>query len=794
MKIWHNPSPANLPKFLFKHNAEQSEQKESHESVRTNERTTVHQTAKTQRYLLELDATIQVKSGQETPSHKNSAKKYLGLHGKEGNGQNKAEKLHGIGLQKSRREAVEKQFDLAKSSLDQRQRQLEKLYLGDKGQQAFFEVFEKHMGRMFDTRTGLVGGVGWLLGRVGLSYNRSLEKKMEKKLGIKPENFRKLYQEMQTGLEKNKIQFEQIEAAEAKKSQKSVKEFRRSGEYKTFLSDIATVGLSLGLNALGLTTGVSVPLMYVSPKRKALAMDTDAILKYMGEGMTYTEAITLASEETDQSVFMAHNLMRNANVLIAGPTGKNSAGETLSNIEDRWAGFCALRSNLSFDKNKYNQGNIEEKNLYESLGFVVDSQGLVHLKEAKKLRSVFFRFGERLITDRKENKYYKQALKTLKKTPKKGKLSEREIVQLNQEKVEALDIILERMKQENAEDFLRRSSRKDAQKVENFNEQQLTAGKFESKDLKKKYQKRPDKMEGRVAALRQMERFLDSQKILVKNQREFHAIRSLTSKKSAENSKKSDILYQGAVLSFLSSFDNAQGVIGNFPILFERNYQDKIRSLLLHYYESKSSKAVTENQALQTLIADDDFRDWIECVGRWSKEQANNECYQRMNCVEKLSYDRRRISAQADKNQTKYKFNSVAAIAPRGQGGGIPLTVSTSWIDPNWLDIGQARTRDITTSSTTTQLQEQIIKDPFGNDIIIEVPMDVITNTVTTQNIPLTTSERLIGEFGAAAGSLFFANVVPGVGNTPSEKRVKKDAKERYEGLKKKTKARRKAD
>lgn len=765
------------------------------------ERAYTFEVSNTQRYLLELDASAKFRKLRNTKVDKAR--------------RSKAEKVDGIGIQNARILSVKDQFALAKHSLDQRQRHIEKMYLGTKNRKAFFDVFEKHLGRAFDTRTGLVGGIGWLLGKVGLSYNRSLETKMWKQCGIKPENFRKLYKEMQTSLDKNKVHFEQAEIAEAKKYNKSVKEFRRSGEYKTFLKDIVTVGLSLGLNALGLTAGVAVPLMYFAPKRAAFAMDTDAVLKYMNEGVPYSEAVKQVSVETDKAVFMAHNLMRNANVLIAGPEGKN-----LAHLDKRWKNFEDMRSNFTFDKNKYNQGNIEEKNLYESLGFVIDSQGLMHLKEAKKLKNILFGFGERIFGDRRENKYFKQALKTLKKVPNKKKrlsLTESEIVALNQEKVEAVEIILERIKHENAEDFLRRGARKDSKKFGKFKAQQLNAGAFDKDDLKRKYRKKPDKMEGRIAALRQMERFVESQKVLVKNQRDFYTLKNLNSSAKTEQLRKSDILYKGAIVSFLASFTNARDVIKNFPVVpqveikngkpavsvTEKARQRKVVSLLHEYYQTKGNKNVSELTVINKLSADADFRSWMSEVGEWSKLQTkNNGCYQRMSCMEKIKYDVCRIKKGANKAQADYKFNSVAAVAPRGQGGGIPLIASTAWFDPTWLDIGKASTRDIigqrptsrVENFTETVMETRTIKDPFGGNITMEVPVEYqrqrVINGVQSfvsgkERIPLSATEKLIGDYGAVAGGIIAANILPG--KTASQRRVIKDRKDRYKDDRKKS-------
>lgn len=800
MKNLVSRSQTHSKKYLFKHSPER---KEVILSVsREAEKSKLCEVINTQRYLLELDTIARLsplgkmkKSQEKSGAHMMSIEKKRGmkkLSSKELAKMIKDQKVEGFGIQEARMLSVEEQFKLAKESLDDRQRHLEKLYLGKKGSKAFFEVFEKHVGRMFDTRTGAIGAVGWLLGRVGLSYNRSLEKKMEKQCGIAPENFRKLYGEMQTQLEKNKLQFEKMEHEEAKRLGKTVKEFRKSGEYSTFFADMAMVGLSLGMNALGLSTGVFVPLMHVSLKRKAFAMDANAALKYMNEGMSYTDAVKRVSEETDKAVFMAHNLMRNANVLIAGPDGKN-----LAHVDKRWENFQAMKSHLTFDKNKYNVGDIAEKNLYESMGFVIDSQGLIHFKEAKKFKNILYGFGERMFGDRKEKRSYKNALRTLKKKPKKGRLSEQEIIKLNQEKVYAVETILDLMKQENAEDFLRRYARKDKAYTNEFKDSQMF-GKVITNEhrLKKKYLKRPEKMEGRIAAVRQMERFVDSQRVLVRNQRELYAVKSLSSSHKNEALKKTDILYKAAILGMLESFDSARDLTKNFPIVpqmelrngecilpaSEHARQTKIMTLLHEFYRAKNSQKVEEGVVIDAMASDPDFRKWVKDIGEWSALQKNDPCgYERMSCMQKIQIDTARIKNKAEKNKGSYEFNSVAAIAPY-RGAKIPLGVSTAWFGGNF-NIGRAVRpgRIETITSTETQTISQTIKDPIsGLDIVtpIDVPIEVSAEVVSDP----TFIDTAIAHGGAQALAAMVGPLISS--KTKAEKRLKKDAKSRYKDRK----------
>ncbi len=207
----------------------------------------------------------------------------------------------------------------------------------------------------------------------------------------------------------------------------------------------------------------------------------------------------------------------------------------------------------------------------------------------------------------------------------------------------------------------------------------------------------------------------------------------------------------------------------------------------------KAGKKVTETQVIQKMAADRDFQAWMGQIGEWSKlQQKNPYCYNQMSCLEKIEYDVSRTKALSDKNKTDYKFSSVAAIAPRGQGGGIPLIFSTAWIDPQWLDIGK---NNYVTNTTTTKKQTGTEKVQVGQRIkkssrgrIIERIYETkpvyedVTNTATARR-SLTNTERIIGNYGAVAGGILFANTVPKTG-TKSQKQVKNDSKNRYEGVK----------
>lgn len=600
----------------------------------------------------------------------------------------------------ARQNAIDTQFQVAKEALDIRQRDNELLYLGTKEQKALQSIIEKQLSK---EAGGFLTVAEWI--KTGFTTkdgrnqrrNEKLAQAITKELNLPEQKSAAIVDSITKHMTSHADEIQQIETTAATQSGMNIESFRKTNRGKKLLAELihfVTVG---GFVGAGIATGALAPIAALSALplvginfkgRVPMGLDGNAIAQNLRPGQSLTQTIETTARELDNTLHMTQNLINSSDILARGRNVRYLRG-----VDQRYANLRQVidHQQMQFDMTSLGDQSLENKTMYETLGFVIDSQGQIQLAEAKKFRKMLYGVGERIFGDHHDNREFKKSKRILADTlPAGADLTD--IIALNQKKVLELDSMVTLAESEIAEDALRG-----------------------------KYRRHPEKLEGKKSMLRQLKRFAKTQRYFVNDQKTFYLLKELGNKPSHSMESRKEALYEAAVISFLGSFDSADQVISRFGSQISirhmdgRNFtpdQTQIRTMLNQYYRSSNPKAV-----LASMICNTDFETWMMSVGKFSGLYGEHK---QLPSMEGLACECRAVDQRRKCDYKDYKFDSDFVVSPKGTKLYLPVGIPVNVI-----------------GGTTVTTGTTAIKNSMGSvEAGVQLPQAVLDAMAAAANTP----------------------------------------------------------
>lgn len=597
----------------------------------------------------------------------------------------------------ARQSAIDTQFRMTKEALDSRQKDNELLYLGSADQKSLQNIIEKQLtkeaGGLFTIAEWMKTGLTSKNGRTR-RQNERLAKKITEGMNIPAERSASIADAITGNMSKNADNVSQVESAAAAQAGMQIEDFRKTNRGKKLTAELFHLLVTGGFiaakvmaaSAAGVAVSpliglAAIPILGLNIKgRVPMGLDGDVITDKLRAGENLTETIENTARELDSTLHMTQNLINSSEILARGRNVRYLHG-----VDQRYSNLRKVidHKQMQFDMTSLGDQSLETKTMYETLGFVVDAQGQIQLKEAEKFKNILYSRGERIFGDRKSNKSYKRSLNILEDSlPANASL--RDVIALNQKKVLELDNIIALAEAEIGEDTTRSKLFRPSEK----------------------------KTEGRRSMLRQLKRFSKTQRYFVNDQRTFALLKDLGDRPSHSMEAKKQDLYEAAVITFLGSFDSADQLMSKFGSSMSLMHPDGrnftpdsayIKTTLEEYYRSSDSQSV-----LQKILCSTDFETWMMSVGSFTNMHGSHKT---LPSMERFSCQANAIHQRKVCDYKDYNFDSDFVVSPKGTKFYLPLGVPLGVLE----------------NTATQVVADEVVKNSMsGIEAGVQIPAEVL--------------------------------------------------------------------